>query len=287
MSEVVRSARRGNFFIVENSIIENYLEKIGSAGLAVYCMLAKHADRVGSTFVGIEKMGKVSGLAPATVKRAVNLLLQHELIRVVKTDNPPKTIFWILPVPVPKPQTETPLFDSFEEESSGSTGISTAPEPSPIPRNKEEQDPRTNNTQESNNTHPAPERGGSIFSQIIEAIDREYSAANSGDKCPWKNKRSFKELGDLLERYPKWTIEQWEVCVANRYRSQSFMAARLEPWEFISKLYRFIDGPLDQFGKPLNGGDRGTRARNFEDRANEEIRIARNLGSGKSGPNAE
>jgi hypothetical protein len=301
--EVVRSRMKQSFFMLPDIVVDHYLKILKPAGFAVYCALRRHCDRATlSTFIGTAKLAEHTGLTQSYMRKILKQLHDLRLIHIVDTDTPkPRRTYYVEEVPLPGKQSPAPLFEqiSLEEEGeyipAGASGQGIcAPLPGTDSRSagtgslpyKEELDsPIQNNQQDS----PAPsgaDRDNHPFSSLIEIIDREYSRANDGDKCPWQNKRSFKALGDLLKRYPKWSVDRWEICIVNRYLSDGYMTTRLEPWEFIPQLYKFADGPLNQYGKKLDsGGARGgrTAGSSFVERARNEIDLAEQIAPSRGG----
>jgi hypothetical protein len=118
--ETVRSGRHANFFILENSIVDDWAGVLGPISIAVYCCLWRHADRADSTFIGTSKLAVKLKLSPRAMQRALKTLADHKLIRIVRTARPVRrTVFHMLPVPSPaKGPSPMPLFDSVPDSAS-------------------------------------------------------------------------------------------------------------------------------------------------------------------------
>jgi hypothetical protein len=118
--ETVRSGRRANFFILENSIVDDWAGVLGPISIAVYCCLWRHADKTDSTFIGTSKLAERLKLSPRAMQRALKTLADHKLIRIVRTAKPVRrTVFHMLPVPSPaKGPSPMPLFDSVPDLAS-------------------------------------------------------------------------------------------------------------------------------------------------------------------------
>jgi hypothetical protein len=118
--EVVRSDRRANFFIIENAFIDDWAGVLGPISIAVYCCLWRHADKGDSTFIGTPKLAEKLKLSPRAMQRALKMLADHKLIRIVRTAKPVRrTVFHMLPVPSPaKGPSPMPLFDSVPDLAS-------------------------------------------------------------------------------------------------------------------------------------------------------------------------
>lgn len=117
MREVVRSGRRANFFIIENSFIDHYAAKVGGSGMAVYSVLTRCANsETRETWISASKIAELVGIDRSTVYRKLKELEDLRLIRSMRTRE--KTIYVVLAVPPPRPKSgSTPLFDSIEGES--------------------------------------------------------------------------------------------------------------------------------------------------------------------------
>ena len=127
--EAVRSGRRANFFITENRFIDCYAAKVGGSGVAVYSILQRCANsETRETWISADKMAEVLDITRSTVYRQLRHLEDLRLIKIMRTRE--KTIYVVLPVPVPRPEAvATPLFDAIDPETDdqNSTWIPVAP----------------------------------------------------------------------------------------------------------------------------------------------------------------
>ena len=83
MARLTRIQPRPNTFRVDNIIVDEYGEKIGAIGVAIYNVLARHADReTGICFPGIRLMARKLALGRTTVKKYLRILLNHSLIAI-------------------------------------------------------------------------------------------------------------------------------------------------------------------------------------------------------------
>jgi DNA-binding transcriptional ArsR family regulator len=116
MREAVRSGRRANFYITENSFIDHYAREVGTTGIAVYHALARHANcETRSTWVGTAKVAELLGVEQRTVQRALKKLESLNLIRIIRSSN--MTTYFLIPVPArPKTATVIPLFDQIPDQ---------------------------------------------------------------------------------------------------------------------------------------------------------------------------
>ncbi len=125
MREVVRSGRRANFYITENSFIDHYAGEVGTTGVAVYHVLERHANcETRSTWIGTAKMAKLLNLDQRTIQRTLKKLESLRLIRIVRSEN--VTTFYIVPVPPRSKSTSTPLFDDICEPLTGEDDMAVA-----------------------------------------------------------------------------------------------------------------------------------------------------------------
>lgn len=94
---------------------------------------------------------------------------------------------------------------------------------------------------------PAKPKG--IHQTMIATIHELWEEANPEVKCEWPGV-AMTRLKNLRESRPSWTTEQWVRCIRHRFRSEVNLAA--PPEDFIGQLPRFLAGPLDRYGAPLN-----------------------------------
>jgi DNA-binding transcriptional ArsR family regulator len=115
MREAVRSGRRANFYITENSFIDHYARDVGATGIAVYHVLARHANcETRSTWIGTAKVAALLGVDQRTVQRALKKLESLNLVRVIRSSS--MTTYYLVPVPArPKSAGTIPLFDSMPD----------------------------------------------------------------------------------------------------------------------------------------------------------------------------
>src|SRR5271156_2562407 len=115
-SESVRSGRKANFYITENSFIDNYAKDAGPIGIAVYHVLERYMNcETRSTWVGTAKMADILNVSQRTVQRHLKTLEDLKLIRILRTET--RTVYVVMPVP-PRAKTAPtiPLFDAITEE---------------------------------------------------------------------------------------------------------------------------------------------------------------------------
>jgi hypothetical protein len=127
MREVVRSARRANFYITENSFIDEYAREVGTTGVAVYHVLERHANcETRSTWIGTAKVARLLNLDQRTIQRTIKKLESLRLIRIVRSEN--MTTFFIVPVPPRAKTMSAPLFDNMSEvmPDQGDTDVASA-----------------------------------------------------------------------------------------------------------------------------------------------------------------
>jgi hypothetical protein len=131
MKEAVRSGRRANFYITENSFIDHYAREVGPVGIAVYHVLERHMNcETRSTWIGTARMAELLNLSQRTIQRSLKTLEDLKLIRIFRTAN--MTTYVIVPVP-PRAKTATviPLFDQIPDAVFSEEEESTAEEATP------------------------------------------------------------------------------------------------------------------------------------------------------------
>ena len=83
MATITRFQPRPNTYRVDNIIIDDYAEKIGAIGVAIYNVLARYADRqTGICYPCIGTIAKKLKLGRTTVKKYLRILLNHCLIAI-------------------------------------------------------------------------------------------------------------------------------------------------------------------------------------------------------------
>jgi len=78
----VRDGRKPGWFHVDNDIIDHYGAAIGATGIAVYCALARYADRDGRAFPSHKRLSENLGIARNTLRAALRKLEEVELITI-------------------------------------------------------------------------------------------------------------------------------------------------------------------------------------------------------------
>jgi hypothetical protein len=83
MASITKFQPRPNSFRVDNIIVDEYGEKIGAIGVAIYNVLSRHADRqTGICYPSIGTIAKKLALGRTTVKKYLRILLNHSLIAI-------------------------------------------------------------------------------------------------------------------------------------------------------------------------------------------------------------
>jgi hypothetical protein len=83
MARITKIQPRPNSFRVDNIIIDEYSEKIGAIGVAIYNVLSRHADReTGICYPSIRLIARKLALGRTTVKKYLRILLNHSLIAI-------------------------------------------------------------------------------------------------------------------------------------------------------------------------------------------------------------
>jgi hypothetical protein len=106
MARITKIQPRPNSFRVDNIIIDDYAEKIGAIGIAIYNVLARHADRVtGACYPSIRLIAKKLALGRTTVKKYLRILLNHSLIAIssrLSDEGDPTSNLYVLLDPSPE-----------------------------------------------------------------------------------------------------------------------------------------------------------------------------------------
>jgi hypothetical protein len=112
MRESVRSSRRANFYITENSFIDHYAREMKPIDVAVYHALQRHVNcETRSTWVSTARIATLLGVTARTVQRSLKMLEEFRLIRILRTAT--MTTYVIVPVPPRGKMAAAPLFDDL------------------------------------------------------------------------------------------------------------------------------------------------------------------------------
>ena len=115
MRENIRSGRKANFYITENSFIDNYAKAVGPMCTVVYNVLERYMNsETRSTWVGTARIAQVVGTSQRTVQRNLKTLEEFKLIRILRTDS--ATTYVVLPVPARPKEATIPLFDAVADQ---------------------------------------------------------------------------------------------------------------------------------------------------------------------------
>ncbi len=131
MREAVRSGRKANFYITENSFIDHYACEVGPVGIAVYHVLERHMNcETRSTWVGTARMAELLNLSQRTIQRTLKTLEDLKLIRILRTAT--MTTYVIVPVPPRAKQATIPLFDQIPDQGTIQEEDATTSEATPV-----------------------------------------------------------------------------------------------------------------------------------------------------------
>jgi hypothetical protein len=115
MRENIRSGRKANFYITENSFIDHYAKAVGPMCAVIYNVLERFMNsETRSTWVGTAKIAEVVGTTQRTVQRNLKTLEEFKLIKVLRTAS--ATTYVVLPVPTRSKEATIPLFDAVEDQ---------------------------------------------------------------------------------------------------------------------------------------------------------------------------
>lgn len=128
MRENIRSGRKANFYITENSFIDHYAKAVGPMCAVVYNVLERYMNsETRSTWVGTAKIAEVVGTTQRTVQRNLKTLEEFKLIRILKTAS--ATTYVVLPIPARPREATIPLFEAVDDQDilwKGDTSVAEA-----------------------------------------------------------------------------------------------------------------------------------------------------------------
>jgi len=97
-----RDARAPGWFWSDNDLIDHYGPIIGAYGVAVYCALARYADRDGRAFPSYERLAKQLSISRRTVIRTIAVLIEQKLVeseaRTKPNGDPDSNCYVLIPI---------------------------------------------------------------------------------------------------------------------------------------------------------------------------------------------
>jgi hypothetical protein len=106
MATITKMQPRPNTYRMDNILVDEYAEKIGAIGLAIYNVLARYADRqTGVCFPCIGTIAKKLKLGRTTVKKYLRILREHGLLAIfarTTTEGDPTSNSYLLLDPSPE-----------------------------------------------------------------------------------------------------------------------------------------------------------------------------------------
>src|SRR4029453_7207983 len=89
MATITSLKLRSNYYLIDNILVDEYAEKIGAIGIAIYNVLARYADRkTGVCFPCIGTIAKKLKLSRTTVKKYLKILYKFDLITILHRTSP-------------------------------------------------------------------------------------------------------------------------------------------------------------------------------------------------------
>jgi hypothetical protein len=89
MATITSFKPRSNAFLIDNILVDEYAEKIGAIGIAIYNVLSRYADRkTGVCFPCIGTIAKKLKLGRTTVKKYLKILYKVGLITILHRTSP-------------------------------------------------------------------------------------------------------------------------------------------------------------------------------------------------------
>lgn len=182
MKESVRSGRKANFYITENSFIDNYARLAEPAGIAVYHVLERYMNsETKATWVGTAKIAEVLGMSQRHVQRSLKKLEELKLIRILRTAT--LTTYVVMPVPMRPKAAMIPLFDKIDGEEFYSGDMSVV-EATSTSRSATSATPRTTTTSRQDDTAVA------LYKEEQELENNTQEQESEGHKNPASSKAS-------------------------------------------------------------------------------------------------
>jgi Helix-turn-helix domain len=106
MATITSIKFRSNTYLIDNILVDEYAEKIGAIGIAIYNVLSRYADRkTGVCFPCIGTIAKKLKLGRTTVKKYLKILYKVDLISIIhrtSADGDPTSNSYMLLDPSPE-----------------------------------------------------------------------------------------------------------------------------------------------------------------------------------------
>ena len=273
MKEAVRSGRRANFYITENSFIDHYAREVGTTGIAVYHTLARYANcETRSTWVGTARVADLLGVDQRTVQRALKKLESLNLIRIIRSSN--MTTYFLVPVPSrPKTAAVIPLFDQIpDREFTAENSLEEEYEKDATPVSSVASAQSRHATQASSATSPVPfpttsaPRRATISSLTSDARDAVYKEEqNLLNKSFGQEDNACADLQESMRfivNFLKLPILKLPVTDSNRKTTeQAIEAALVTESEYSGR--SFQDAAKVIAEAAIHDRDRGVRVNQF------------------------
>jgi hypothetical protein len=89
MATITSMKPRSNAYLIDNILVDEYAEKIGAIGIAIYNVLSRYADRqTGVCFPCIGTIARKLQLGRTTVKKYLKILYKVDLITILHRTSP-------------------------------------------------------------------------------------------------------------------------------------------------------------------------------------------------------
>jgi hypothetical protein len=89
MATITSFTPRSHGYLIDNILVDEYAEKIGAIGIAIYNVLSRYADRkTGVCFPCIGTIARKLKLARTTVKKYLKILYKFDLITILHRTSP-------------------------------------------------------------------------------------------------------------------------------------------------------------------------------------------------------
>lgn len=272
--------------MTENYVVDSYLPKIGVYGLAIFIVLNRYS-RNGETFISRSKVASIVKCSIKTVQREIDNLVKVGLLE--RRSGREKGIENIYTLVTPKftefPQEENAVekeeigWDNDDKEEAVNEGGSDSGDlpPGTMTAGGWDNDALYNKKNNTINKTKNKTSSGELFTgddspskkrkdpksdwqAIVGRISESYEA-KVGQPCPWDG-QAFKKLKTLVDKNKNWPLETWILCIENRFLSDGVNTGK-PPHMFINDLPKYVQGPLDRYGKLK--GDKGNGKYNYAD----------------------
>ena len=263
----IRDRRHASWFWADKAVIDRYGREIGVYGVAVYMLLARHADARGQCYPSLTKISQRLGLARHTVIQTLETLIAAGLIeketRTAEHGGKASNIFTLLKIPEEHQETGGSAPDALgvvhgmhQASAPDALGVVHGMHQASAPDALAylEQDPLQQEPVEKEKKHPPPppSEGGAAGLVFLESSVQDQSREPSADFERWWNlypshRRVHKKSCATLWNSKHLDARSEAICenTAAMKRTKQWQAGKIPNSTTYLKQERYETSPTD------------------------------------------